>query len=201
MNRTEICNAALIEAHQDATITNLDEASPDAERCRRIYDSTRRELLSMYPWGFAQKYVKLARYSENVDGYKYAYRYPTEALRINNLYVNEEAYRARNYIPFEHAEAKVSLIDGVKCILCDFEQPFISENIDIETEDIFPMVFTRLFYLYMALKITKMAGTEASIRNEINNEIAEQMSIAATISNRETSDGKDEKNYYVDVRA
>lgn len=200
MEKIDICNNALIEAHQDATITNIDEDSVEAERCRRIYAATRRELLSMYPWTFATKFVELARVSDNVDGYKYAYKYPTEALRINNFYVNETAFKARNFIPFELAEIKISIVNGDKCILCDYEQPFIAENIDVEEESLLPETFCRLFYLFLAQKISKMAGSKAEIRQEIAAEINSQLSIALTVANREDLDGKDLKNYYVDVR-
>lgn len=200
MEKIDICNNALIEAHQDATITNIDEDSVEAERCRRIYAATRRELLSMYPWTFATKFVELARVSDNVDGYKYAYKYPTEALRINNFYVNEAAFKARNFIPFELAEIKISIVNGDKCILCDYEQPFIAENIDVEEEALLPETFCRLFYLFLAQKISKMAGSKAEIRQEIAAEINSQLSIALTVANREDLDGKDLKNYYVDVR-
>ena len=200
MEKIDICNNALIEAHQDATITNIDEDSVEAERCRRIYAATRRELLSMYPWTFATKYVKLARVSEDIDGYKYAYKYPSEALRINNFYVNEEAYKARNFIPFDLAEVKISIVNGDKCILCDYEQPFVAENIDIEEESLLPETFCRLFYLFLAQKISKMAGSKSEIRQEISSEINAQLSIALTVANREDLDGKDLKNYYVDVR-
>lgn len=200
MEKIDICNNALIEAHQDATITNIDEDSVEAERCRRIYSATRRELLSMYPWTFATKYVELARVSENVEGYKYAYKYPSEALRINNFYIDEAAFKARNFIPFDLADVKIAIVDGDKCILCDYEKPFIAENIDVEEESLLPENFCRLFYLFLAQKISKMAGSKAEIRQEINSEISAQLSIAMTVANREDLDGKDLKNYYVDVR-
>ena len=200
MNRIDICNSALIEAHQDATITNIDESSVEAERCRRIYDVTRRELLSMYPWTFAKKYVKLARVAEDVDGFKYAYKYPTEALRINDIYINEESFIARTFIPFDFADAKIAMVDGEKCIICNYSTPYVSENIDIEEEELFSNNFCRLLYLYLALKISKMAGTKQEVRQEIIGEINEQLSITTTVSNREDSDPRDLKNYYIDVR-
>lgn len=200
MEKIDICNNALIEAHQDATITNMEENSVEAERCRRIYDATRRELLSMYPWTFATKFVQLARVAEDVEGYKFAYKYPTEALRINNFYVNNTAYKARNFIPFDLVDAKVAIVNGDKCICCDYEEPFVSENIDVTEEALLPENFCRLFYLFMAQKITKMAGAKADIRQEIASEISAQLSIALTVANREDLDGKDLKNYYVDVR-
>lgn len=200
MEKIDICNNALIEAHQDATITNIDEDSVEAERCRRIYDATRRELLSAYPWTFATKFVKLARVAEDVEGYKYAYKYPTEALRINDFYVNETAYKARNFIPFDLVDAKVAIVGGDKCICCDYEEPFVSENIDVSNEQLLPENFCRLFYLFMAQKITKMAGAKSEIRSEIASEINTQLSLAATATNKENRDLKDLKNYYVDVR-
>ena len=200
MEKIDICNYALIEAHQDATITNINEDSVEAERCRRIYDATRRELLSMYPWTFATKFVKLARVAEDVEGYKFAYKYPTEALRVNNFYVNETAYKARNFIPFDLVDAKVAIVEGDKCICCDYEEPFVSMNVDVKEESLLPENFCRLFYLFMAQKITKMAGAKVEIRQEIASEIAAQLSIALTVTNREDLDGTDLKNYYVDVR-
>ena len=96
--------------------------------------------------------------------------------------------------------AKVSIINGDKYILCDYEQPFISENIDVEEESLLPETFCRLFYLFLAQKISKMAGSKAEIRQEIAAEINSQLSIALTVANREDLEGDDFKNYYVDVR-
>ena len=166
----------------------------------QTYDFTRRELLSAYPWTFATKFVKLARVKEDIEGYKFAYKYPKEALRINDFYINETAYKARNFIPFDLIDAKVALVDGAKCICCDYEEPYVSENVDVDNEDILPENFCRLFYLFMAQKITKMAGAKAEIRSEIGSEIASQLSITSTTTNKENRDGKDLKNYYVDVR-
>ena len=199
-DKISIFNNALIESHVDATITNVNEKSPEAERCNRIYDFTRKELLSMYPWTFARKYVKLARIAEDVEGYKYAYMYPTEALRINDIYVDEVSFHKRKCIPFEQADAKPGMLDGNKVILCDYEEPFISENIDIETESLFPEHFCRLLYLYMADKIAKMSGATDKILDRIASNISTQLSFCATVSNREDSQSKDNINYYVDVR-
>lgn len=199
-DRTSICNSALIEAEQDTTITSMDEASPMAERCRRIYDSTRRELLSRYPWTFAQKFVKLARVAEGVEGYSYAYKYPAEALRINDIYVSEGYYKLRKGLIFSEADAKIGLLDGEKCIFCDYEEPFICENIDVEQEDLFPAHFERLFYLTLAMKIAKMSGATDGIKDRLTRNLIEQESYCATTTNRENSESKNEYNYYVEVR-
>ena len=200
MDKTSICNSALIEAEQDTTISSMDEASPSAERCRRIYDPTRCELLAQYPWTFAQKLVKLARVSEDVEGYKYAYKYPTEALRINDVYLSEAMYRLRQGIIFDKADAKVGMVNGEKCILCDYEEPFVCENIDVKDESLFPAHFTKLLYLTMAGKIAKMSGTTDQIKDRIAQNIALQESYCATVTNREDSVAANEHNYYVEVR-
>ena len=201
MEKIDICNNALVEAHIDSTITNMNESSPEAERFRRIYDPTRRELLSMYPWGFANKFVKLSRAYEDVEGYDYAYKYPSEALRINDIYINELAYKKRDHIKFDMADAKVSYVNNNKCIVCNYKEPFVSMNVDVTREDLFPPHFVRLFYLMMALKIAKMSGAGQNIISEINDSISTQFSFSSTISNREESEGKDFFNYYVDVRS
>lgn len=200
MDRTSICNSALIEAEQDTTITSMDEASPSAERCRRIYDATRRELLAQYPWTFAQKLVKLARVSEDVEGYKYAYKYPTEALRINDIYLSEAMYRLRRGIVFDEADAKIGIVGDEKCVICDYEAPFISENIDVTDESLFPAHFTKLFYLTLASKIAKMAGATDQIKDRIAQNILTQESYCSTVTNRENSVAANDYNYYVEVR-
>ena len=83
VDKVYICNQALIETGNDVSIESLDEKSPEAQRCKRLFDSTYKTLLSQYNFSFSEKLVQLSRISDNVLGYKYSYSYPAEALRIN----------------------------------------------------------------------------------------------------------------------
>lgn len=85
MNQVEICNIALGRIGME-TIERMDEASECARVCRRFYDFVRQTVLRQYPWTFATKQVRLALMDQTPPDYKYAYRYPADALCLRHMY-------------------------------------------------------------------------------------------------------------------
>lgn len=171
-SRVEICNLALIEARYDETIESLSEKSVAAQRCKRIYDTCRRELLSSYPWVFATKFVSLARASiKDVDGATFAYEYPSQALRIVNIFENEGDYEGKNSRLKSATNTRVAYVNGGKYIVTDYEQPFAEIIVDEQVEENFPPLFVRLLYLEMALRLAKLAGADRFELNVIMQQI------------------------------
>lgn len=78
---TTIANVAL--GHLGvARITELADPSPAAEHCRRMWDTTRDNLLRAYPWNFAIKRIQLtASATAPPFGWAYAYPLPSDCLR------------------------------------------------------------------------------------------------------------------------
>lgn len=198
----EICNQALIEAKYDETIESLDENSVAAERCKRLYDVCRKEILSTYPWAFATRFVKVARIGEDIDGYKYIYSYPKDCLRITGLFRDESDYKVRRFRPRVLEQMRVISFSGTKGIACNEETPFVEYIYNEELEVNYPPLFVRLLYLEMAVRLAKLSGAD---RDDIKFIVAQALE-AANMA-RTQSVGEDdnhlrlEDNYYIDVRA
>lgn len=85
MDKVEICNIALNHIGV-ATIERLDEASEPARVCRRCYDYVRQAVLRKFPWTFATRSVQLAALQDVPPNWKYAYRYPADAVCLRMMY-------------------------------------------------------------------------------------------------------------------
>lgn len=200
-SKVEICNLALIEARYDETIESLDENSVAAERCKRLYDTCRKEVLSNYPWTFAVKFEELARTGEDVEGHKFAYSYPKDCLRVLNMFSSVDDYRNKNFRTTLPNNNRVAMFGEQKAVLVDSETPFAEYIYDEELEDNFSALFTRLLYLEIALRLAKLAGQSADDVKLIAAQIQE-----ADAKARVQSVGEDdnhlnvEDNYYINVR-
>lgn len=78
----EICNIALSRLGNSRTINSLQEQSKEAGLCDLHYDSALKEVLSDFDWNFATKRVALANTGNAPPDWQFAYRYPTDCLRI-----------------------------------------------------------------------------------------------------------------------
>lgn len=84
---TEICNLALGHLGLGKSITSLEtEQSEEANSCRRFYDIALERSLRDFNWPFAKRLTTLALVEENPnDEYRFAYRYPTQCLKIHRI--------------------------------------------------------------------------------------------------------------------
>lgn len=198
VDKVYACNQALMEMGVDASIESLDEKSVYAQRCKRLYDSVFRSLLSQYNWSFTEKLVTLARISDSILGYDYAYSYPKEAFRINNVYLSEADYKAKKIIP-ELQKWTVSTVDSSKCILSNSEIPFAAISIEPLIADC-PESFIRVFVLRLAEQLSKVSGAEDATLQRIKSDLKYELSMALISSSRESNNQLLEDNPYVDVR-
>lgn len=77
-----ICNLALSNLGKE-NISALTEVSAEAKACNQFYDHVRDTLLQVYPWRFAGKTASLAELAnDKASAWRYAYRYPTDCLKI-----------------------------------------------------------------------------------------------------------------------
>ena len=83
----EICNIALSRLGNSRTINSLQEQSKEAGLCDLHYDSALEEVLSDFDWNFASKRVALADTGSAPLDWQFAYRYPTDCLRITAIMV------------------------------------------------------------------------------------------------------------------
>lgn len=85
MDKIEIINLALARIGV-AAIERLDEPSEAARQVQAFYEHTRRTVLRKYNWSFATRRVGLALVPATLNDYKFAYRYPTDAIYVRRLY-------------------------------------------------------------------------------------------------------------------
>ncbi|GKX40036.1 hypothetical protein SOASR014_37750 [Pectobacterium carotovorum subsp. carotovorum] len=78
----EICNIALSRLGVSRSINALTEQSKEAGACSLHYEPARDAVLSDFPWNFATKRVALADLNSAPADWQYAYRYPTDCMRL-----------------------------------------------------------------------------------------------------------------------
>lgn len=201
MDKTAICNSALIEAEVDSTITSFDtDSSIEAQRMRRLYSFTKNECLSSFNWGFATRYVYLVPVEyNNVPVFSNVFKYPANALKIQSVFSSISEAKERNP---ELTYSVLSKENGNdRLISCDAEAPVACITVDVSEDNLTPL-FTKYLYLSLALKYAKIAGASDDIKerlySEINMTLNESASISAETSNKIIYD---EENEYIDVRS
>lgn len=197
---TEICNLALTEAGYDETIESLTEHTVSGQRCNRLYDINRRELLCSYPWSFATKFKKLARVAEDIEGYSFAYAYPSEALRVTNVYSSEGDFRSRHDRVKRMQFPRVAMLGQDKVILSNYEEPYAEYVFDEKVTDNFSPLFVRLLYLTIAMSLAKLADSEVNKINVIARQIEMEQSRARMQSVNEDDNVLPADDEYIKVR-
>lgn len=83
----EICRDALRHVGSLKNLQDFNEQSEEARLCSEVYPAVLSELLSMHPWGFAERRAGLAVISEvEVTGWGYAYALPADFLIARRLW-------------------------------------------------------------------------------------------------------------------
>ena len=82
-SKVQIAKMALQHVGDRYDISDITEATPEAEQVNLLYDDTRDALLRQNPWVFATKYVTPAALAGTVPGnWTYMYVYPTDCIRL-----------------------------------------------------------------------------------------------------------------------
>ena len=85
-SKVQIAKLALQHVGDRYDISDINEATPEAEQVKLLYDDTRDALLRQHPWVFATKYASPASLSGTVPGnWDYMYTYPTDCIRMLGL--------------------------------------------------------------------------------------------------------------------
>ena len=85
-SEVQIAKLALQHIGDRWDISDLTEATPEAEQVNLVFDDTRDALLRQHPWNFGKKYASPATLSGTVPGnWTYMYAYPTDAVRVNGI--------------------------------------------------------------------------------------------------------------------
>ncbi len=149
----DICNRALSHTGTDITIASLTEKSKEARLCARWYESTLEQMLRSYQWGFAQRRVILALIGDGPFGWRFTYRYPTDAMMVHEVFnsnarpAGEQAYN-RDMTRADYQVASDG--EGGRTLLCNVEDAACRFTSDIEDPNLMPADFSSALELSLA---------------------------------------------------
>jgi hypothetical protein len=109
----DICNYALMRVGTKSSIMSLDEASPEANVCKLVFDQALRASLRLHPWNFASASGALAELPSPRSDWAYRYALPSDCVHARRV-LGES--RTSDRVPFEIGVNDTR--DG-KTLLCD----------------------------------------------------------------------------------
>lgn len=189
VSEVDICNLALDQI-KGGTIVSLESPETNTEAlCARWYHQTRREVLRKAPWNFAIKRIILARNSASpIFQYADAYDLPADHIRI--LTINEQDAVDVDY----EIEDNQILLDNSGGPL------YIRYIFDQQTVTKFDALFTRLFYLELAMKMAINISGKQTFKNGLAAEIALALTEASAIDGQERPPKRKEQSKLLRAR-
>lgn len=84
---TQICNLALSHLGTYTISDYESDNSEEGRQCRILYEPARDQVLSDFPWNFAERREDLSLLADiTPTGYEYAYQYPTDCVHAREIY-------------------------------------------------------------------------------------------------------------------
>lgn len=176
----QLCNRALSRIGIDQLIEDLTDPTARARACLQHYDDCRLEMLQDFPWGFAQKVVQLAEVAGvTVPGWKYAYRYPSDCLRAQqvtdeaggrgatgNIFRDIWAYdlpgEMLTRLPF--AVMADPLTDGARILVTDLEAAYLWYTADVVDVSQYPPLARSALSWKLAAELALVLRADARLQ-------------------------------------
>jgi len=162
-----IANMALSELGQ-SRVSSLfpSDGSSSASIILTYYDLALEQTLVAHKWNFAIKRVanQAARATAPAWGYKYAYTYPTNCLRV--IAIGKGGYEVN-----DAWEAEVAAENDDRVIVTDLAPPIDIKYIyRVSNSQVFSinfvMAFSKMLKMYIARQITGKTDAQTEARNE-----------------------------------
>lgn len=153
---TEIANMAISHLGTGKEIANIEtENSPEANACRRFYQTALDETLRDGTWPFATKYADLNLIEENpTDEWAYSYRYPVDCKHARRIVSGN-----RNESRQDRIEYKIVNTSTGSAIYTDKQNAVLEYTVKIDNPALFPddfkMALSFRLAHYIAPRITK----------------------------------------------
>jgi len=158
-SQTQIGKLALQHIGDRYDISDLSEASVEAEQINLVYEDVRKEVMRRHPWNFATKFASPATLSVTVPGnWDNAYAYPSDALRIIEI-VNP---LGRNLPTLDFEIGLLS--DDTKVILTDEDNAEFRYTADISDPTRFDSEFTMAFSFMLASRVAMPLTGDGGIK-------------------------------------
>lgn len=146
-SKVDIWNLALSHIAHRAVIADPDEATTEANHCRRFYPIALRVALEHFLWSFATRRVPLAEVTNPVDHWMFAYAMPTGVVKARSVLLPESTDDAK-----EQDFAVESAADGSLIILTNVEDAVLKYTALVEDTN----KFTPMFVLALSYDLAAM---------------------------------------------
>ena len=158
----DICNLALAMLGDEASITaiNPPDGSDQAGHCSRWYPMALRKLAEEFDWSFAIRRIRLSKLKDIDDelyGFKYAYAYPADCVRVIRL---SEINRTENYWycreqnrpseKFLEYRVEFNPNDDAKMIVTDVDNAMLKYISITDVPELFPQYFIDALVILLA---------------------------------------------------
>lgn len=136
----------------------MDEQTETARQCKMFYDSTKKDLLRQYAWGFAKRVDKLAELTQADESpyWKYIYAYPQKCVNIRKIF---DADTGAQVLAGQQEEWDLYMAsDNVLGIGCNIPCAYLEYTYDVDDTELFTIdfvdAFTHMLAYNMALQLT-----------------------------------------------
>ncbi|MGB1650810.1 MAG: hypothetical protein ACPHEP_07270 [Acidimicrobiales bacterium] len=161
-SKVQIAKLALQHIGDRYDISDITEATPEAEQVNLLFDDTRDALLRQHPWVFATKYTSPAALTGTAPGHwEYMFLYPTDCIRM--LGVVNPLGKDQPHVKFEVARNA----SGKRVILSDIQKPEIFYTARIEDTTDYDPEFVMAFSYVLAARLVMPLIGERSIAADL----------------------------------
>lgn len=161
-SKVQIAKLALQHIGDRYDISDITEATPEAEQVNLLFDDTRDALLRQHPWAFATTYTSPSALSGTAPGHwEYMFLYPTDCVRM--LGVVNPLGKDQPHVKFEVARNA----SGKRVILSDIQQPEIFYTARIEDTTDYDPEFVMAFSYVLAARLVMPLVGERSIAADL----------------------------------
>ena len=214
LTETDIANMAL-DLVTATNINSIDDNSTQAKVCKRHYYVLRDSLIQESQWTFARAEVVLAPITYPSNNWAYAYAYPADCLKIDELRLPElmgQPITTQTSVgpltssPIWQNDQKqlrhevCAMVDannnptGQRAILCNVQNVILVYTRQITNPAQFPPTFVDALALKLAQRISGRLSADPSLKRELQGEYAASQAIAKRASAMETTDNGTRKS-------
>lgn len=195
-SEVQIAKMALAHIGDRYDISDLAEASVEAEQVSLVFDDARDMVLRRHPWGFAKKYSIVSALAGTVPGkWDYMYTYPVDCLLFRHIY--NSLGDDQPPIPYEVAVNGT----GAKVILTDQVDAELVYTFAVTDPGTFDAEFTMALSYEIAAMIAMPLIGDLDIAKSLRQLSMDVMTMAEVDDSNEAIDEDDREAPYITARA
>lgn len=151
LTNTDVCNMALAHLGK-GRIASMEEQTELARQCKLFYDSTKKQLLREYAWGFAKRIIRLAELTEESPYWEYLYAYPEKCISVRKIFASDNVNR---YIDGDNKDDWDLFLatDNVLAVGCNINEAFMEYTYDVDDVTLFSADFLDALVHMLAFNI------------------------------------------------